>query len=113
MITSSEDGQVKIWNFSNGETLNKLVNVEKKPQVDTEITSIISIYDSRVDLSRYHYEQPKIKNPCFMGVGWDKKLHIWEDPAYKTDVELEEEEFNNGLIRCTDFSSSVPSNMHQ
>lgn len=45
LITSSADGTVKIWNFSNGQQLKELVNAEGKPKVDTEITSLISIYD--------------------------------------------------------------------
>ena len=45
LITSSADGTVKIWNFSNGQQLKELVNSQGKPKVDTEVTSLISIYD--------------------------------------------------------------------
>lgn len=34
LITSSADGQVKIWNFSNGSALKDLMSAEIKPKVD-------------------------------------------------------------------------------
>ena len=134
LITSKADGQVNIWNFSNGQPLKDLMSAEIKPKVDyqaqaqkadkkgmkgkkgkgkskvktqgsttenadqsnsmtvhckpkvdTEITCLISIYDSEVKLSNYLNEHPRVKNPCFLAVGWDKKLHIWDDPALKND----------------------------
>ena len=76
LITSGADGTVKIWNFSNGSVLNELLNAEKKEKVDSEITSLISIFDP---------EGKKVKTALFMAVGWDKKLHIWEDPSKNDD----------------------------
>ena len=68
LITSAADGTVKIWNFSNGQQLKELLSADEKPKVDTEITGLISIFDPK---------KKKVKAPCFLAVGWDKKLHIW------------------------------------
>ncbi len=72
LITTGADGTIKIWNFSNGSVLNELLSADKKEKVDSEITSLISINDP---------EKKKVKTAQFLAVGWDKKLHIWEDPA--------------------------------
>ena len=34
LITSRADGQVNIWNFSNGQPLKDLMSAEIKPKVD-------------------------------------------------------------------------------
>ena len=115
LVTSSTDGQVKIWNFSNGSSLNEMVSADKKPRVDTEITSLISIYDCNVDCSdaeHYLEDHPKVKNPCFLAAGWDKRLHIWDDPALKKNDGPEQEggDQNDGKIRCIDLPDpSLPS----
>ena len=77
----------KKGNNANAESENQTnsMAVNCKPKVDTEITCLISIYDSEVKLSNYLNEHPRVKNPCFLAVGWDKKLHIWDDPALKND----------------------------
>ena len=72
-----------------------------KPKVDTEITCLISVYDSEVKLSNYLNEHPRVKNPCFLAVGWDKKLHIWDDPALKNDNGPDGEE--ERPYSCTDI----------
>lgn len=92
MITSSADGTVKIWNFSNGQQLKELVSAENKPKVDTEITDLISIHGK--DFTR-------VKAPCFLAVGWDKKLHLWNDPAYIEDTGGDEEV--DDAISCKDL----------
>ena len=48
LVTSCADGTVKIWNFSNGQQLKELVGWDKNPKVDTEITSLIGIYDPKM-----------------------------------------------------------------
>jgi WD40 repeat protein len=83
LITSGADGTVKIWNFSNGSILNELTSAEKKEKVDSEITSFISIFDP---------EGKKVKTAQFLAVGWDKKLHIWEDPSKNDDGNGEDAE---------------------
>ena len=109
LITSGADGQVRIWNFSNGQSLKDCLSADAKPKVDTEITALISIYDSNVKLSNYLNEQPKVKNPCFLAVGWDKKLHIWDDPALKNDQGPEEEE---KPFTCTDLPPITSKAVH-
>ena len=81
-----------------------------KPRVDTEITSLISIYDSNVKLSNYLNEHPKVKNPCFLAVGWDRKLHIWDDPALKNDNGPEEED---DAVCCIDLPPPTTPNLHK
>lgn len=86
------------------------MGADLKPKVDTEITSLITIYDSEVKLSTYLDEQPRVKNPCFLAVGWDKKLHIWDDPALKNDDGGEEEEKPFG---CIDLPPDTAPTVHQ
>ena len=81
-----------------------------KPKVDTEITCLISIYDSEVKLSNYLNEQPRVKNPCFLAVGWDKKLHIWDDPALKNDDGPDGEEDKPHC--CTDIPANTAPYLH-
>lgn len=52
--------------------MKELLSADEKPRVDTEITALISIFD---------HNKKKVKAPCFLAVGWDKKLHIWPDAA--------------------------------
>lgn len=93
LITSSADGTVKIWNFSNGQQLKDLLSADGKPTVDTEITELISIHDATAT---------RVKAPSFLAVGWDKKLHIWPDPARgKEEGGGDEEE--DDLIPCRDL----------
>lgn len=89
---------------------SKPLTVNYKSKVDTEITSLISIYDSEVKLSNYLNEHPKVKNPCFLAVGWDKKLHIWDDPALKNDAGPEEED---DAVCCTDLPAIGAPLVHQ
>ena len=45
-------------------------------------------------------DRTKVKNPSFLAVGWDKKLHLWLDPAYREDRGDEEED---DAISCKDL----------
>lgn len=101
LITSAADGTVKIWNFSNGQQLKDLLSADEKPKVDTEITALISIHD--------HTGQ-KVKAPCFLAVGWDKKLHIWLDPAHPNNAGGGDEE--EDAISCKDLPAVVPPYVH-
>ena len=94
LITSGADGSVKIWNFSNGQQLKQLLNSDTPPKacVDTEITQLISIFDR---------EKQKVKAPTFLAVGWDKKLHKWDDPAAKAEGGGDEEE--EDTVPCEDI----------
>ena len=103
LITSGADGTVKIWNFSNGQQLKDLLSADDKPRVDTEITALISIHDS----SKY----PKVKAPCFLAVGWDKKLHIWLDPAGSADDGAGDDE-EDDAVACRDLPAVTPPYVH-
>jgi len=103
LITSGADGTVKIWNFSNGQQLKDLRSADDKPKVDTEITELISIHDST---------GTRVKAPSFLAVGWDKKLHIWPDPARgKEEGGGDEEE--DDAVACRDLPPVVPPYVHK
>lgn len=108
LITSAADGTVKIWNFSNGQQLKDLLSADEKPKVDTEITGLISIHDPPRKKDQKDYIQ-KVKNPCFLAVGWDKKLHIWIDPAHNEDDDGEDDD----AISCRDLPATTPPYVHQ
>jgi len=98
LITSGADGTVKVWNFSNGSILNDLLSEDRKEIVDTEITCLISIFDP---------DGKKVKTPQFLAVGWDKKLHIWGDPADEENGGDEEENW------CSDWPSKNAPLIHK
>ena len=50
----------------------------------------------------------KVKNPCFLAVGWDKKLHIWIDPAHNEDEDGDDED----AISCRDLPQSATAQGH-
>lgn len=102
LITSAADGTVKIWNFSNGQQLKELLSADEKPKVDTEITGLISIFDPK---------KKKVKAPCFLAVGWDKKLHIWQDTALADEGQADEDE--EDFVSCRDLPAVVPPYVHE
>lgn len=109
MVTAGEDGSVKIWNFSNGHSLKNLVTEENdatkgavvskrpQPQVGTgeeskekskkrkryEYTELIAVHD----------EDKMEKMAHFVAVGWDRRLHIWDDDR-ESDAENVKEHQN-------------------
>lgn len=93
LITSGADGSVKIWNFSNGQQLKDLLSADEKPKVDTEITALISIHDS---------SKQRVKAAYFLAVGWDKRLHLWTDPARQEDSGGGDEE-EDDAVACIDL----------
>ncbi len=101
LITSAADGSVKIWNFSNGQQLKDLLSADEKYKVDTEITALISIHDPGMT---------KVKAPYFLAVGWDKKLHIWQDPAHGNDQGGDDED---GPNPCRDLPAVTPPYIHK
>ena len=74
LITAGSDGSVKIWNFSNGQCLKDLLSINGTTKVDKEITKLVCIHEPKEDQN-----EPDKKQPHFLGVGWDKILHIWPD----------------------------------
>jgi WD40 repeat protein len=104
LITSGADGTVKIWNFSNGQQLIELLSADEKQKVDTEITALISIHDT-------DREHPKVKAPCFLAVGWDKKLHIWLDPAYNNNGGDDGED--DDAVSCKDLPAAKSPEVHK
>ena len=76
-----------------------LLSADKKEKVDSEITALISIYDP---------EETKVKTAQFLAVGWDKKLHIWEDPASVENQSPEEEQ-----NWCKDWPNKTSPQVHQ
>lgn len=99
LITSGADGTVKVWNFSNGSILNELLSADRKEKVDSEITSLISIWDP---------DKKKVKTAQFLAVGWDKKLHIWDDPADEENKDGEDEQ-----NWCHDWPSKTSPPVHK
>ena len=71
-------------------------------RVDTEITALISIHD---------VTKQKIKAASFLAVGWDKKLHIWQDPASIENTPGEEEE--DDAINCIDLPPYGSPDVHK
>ena len=106
LITSAADGTVKIWNFSNGQQLKDLLSSDKNSKVDTEITALISIYDPEK-----RSEKKKVKAPCFLAVGWDKKLHIWADTALANDNAADGDEEEN-YTSCRDLPTKFTPYSH-
>ena len=70
--------------------------------MDTEITGLISIFDPN---------KKKVKAPCFLAVGWDKKLHIWPDVALADEGQADEEE--DDFTSCRDLPPVVPPYIHE
>lgn len=69
--------------------------------MDTEITALIGIHGP---------DKTRVKNPSFLAVGWDKKLHLWLDPAYREDQG--EEEDGDG-ISCKDLPPAGAPLVHE
>ncbi len=73
LVTSGEDGSCKIWNFSNGHSLKNLLTEEKKDPGQkkrrSEYTQLVAVHD----------EDKLDKMAHFVAVGWDRRLHIWDD----------------------------------
>lgn len=78
------------------------MSADEKPKVDTEITGLISIYDRT---------EVKVKAPCFLAVGWDKKLHIWLDTAFTPNKGGGDED-DDDKIACRDLPAKVPPYVH-
>ena len=51
----------------------------------------------------------RVKAPYFLAVGWDKKLHIWQDPAHGNDQGGDEED---GPYPCRDLPAVTPPYIH-
>jgi WD40 repeat protein len=92
-----------MWNFSNGQQLTELKSAVTGRKVDTEVTAILSLHDPK-DLE----EDPEDQQPCFIAaVGWDKKIHIWQDDK---DEEVETVKIlptNNVISHKHDIMSAV------
>ena len=95
MVTAGTNGQVKIWNFSNGSVLKNLLGPQKpgtqvdpkadpltlaaSRPVDKEVTSLVCIYDPNDN-----GDQPT-KQSHFVAAGWDRRLRIWQDDTGKEE----------------------------
>ena len=97
---------MKIWNFSNGQCLKDLLSMDGKAKVDNEITALVSIHDpNNLDSDT--------RIPHFVGVGWDKTLHIWtdernDDETINVDRDLPKEQENITVTKHkTDIMSCV------
>ena len=75
-----------MWNFSNGQCLTDLKSSETGKKVDTEITALVCVHDPELE------DDEKIEEIAqVISVGWDRKIHIWQD-------EKEEEVFTNKIL---------------
>jgi hypothetical protein len=83
MITASQGGYIKIWNFSNGSILKTVErdwgkgpgNHVWRPEIDKEITSLVCVYNPE----KLNAEPPEDQNISFTAVGWDKRVRTWVD----------------------------------
>ena len=48
-----------------------MVSSKHGKRVDTEITRMCCVYDPE--------DHEELRMPYFIGVGWDKKIHVWAD----------------------------------
>jgi len=65
LLTGSESGEVKVWNFSSGACLSRL-----KPRNREEVTAVLAI---RGSLMRH-----------FLVAGWDRRITFYEDNAERS-----------------------------
>ena len=68
LITGSSNGELKMWNFSNGSCLKTLVG-----NGDEEVTGI-------------QYVQGGFHSKHIIGVGWNRKVTFWEDSDQAKEV---------------------------
>lgn len=66
LITGSSNGELKMWNYSNGSCLKELLG-----NGDAEVTGI-------------RYVQGGYHSQHVVGVGWNRKVTFWEDTDKKT-----------------------------
>lgn len=63
-----------MWNFSNGQCLTELLSDDSGKHVESEITGVACAYDPFAE------PDPDNEKPAhIIAVGWDKKIHIWQD----------------------------------
>mmetsp|Transcript_8349 Transcript_8349/g.6226 ORF Transcript_8349/g.6226 Transcript_8349/m.6226 type:complete len:217 (-) Transcript_8349:115-765(-) len=91
LITTGSDGSCRIWNFSNGSCLSELINKESGRKFDSELTGCCCVYDelseSDEEYNKDKEEEERLdKTAQIVAVGWDKKVHIWND---EKDEEVE------------------------
>ena len=72
LVTSGSDGTVKMWNFSNGQCLTDLISTDNPKRVDTEVTSLVCVFDPE-DI------ESQLKMSYIVSAGWDKRIHVWAD----------------------------------
>lgn len=93
-----------MWNFSNGQQLTELVSADTGKKVDSEVTSILSIHDPD-DVALPVEEQQKM---CYISaVGWDKKIHIWQDDKDEEVETCKILPYNKTISHKDDIMSSV------
>lgn len=64
LLSSANDGLVKIWNFNNGSMLRMYTHDDEQPQ----------------EISRVFYVQDEKRGQeCVYAAGWNRRVYIWED----------------------------------